>query len=72
MCLFVCTQVSEEACEDREQQPLDLSAKSQVESIKREVGVVCSTPPPTNPLFPSYERAVHTSVPIDTKVTSTR
>lgn len=64
--------MSEDACEEREQQPLDLSAKSQVEGIKKEGGIAISTPPPANPLFPSYERAVHSSVPLDTKVTSTR
>ncbi|XP_045119750.1 mucin-5AC-like isoform X2 [Portunus trituberculatus] len=65
-------QAPEEMCEDRDQQPLDLSAKSHVESVKREGGVSSSTPPPTNPLFPSYERVVHHTVTLETKINSTR
>ncbi|KAK8394729.1 hypothetical protein O3P69_005899 [Scylla paramamosain] len=65
-------QAPEDICEDRDQQPLDLSAKSHVESVKREVGVSSSTPPPSNSLFPSYERVVHHTVTLDTKINSTR
>ncbi|XP_071541743.1 uncharacterized protein Eip93F isoform X2 [Panulirus ornatus] len=56
--------------DDKEQQPLDLSAKSQLTTIKPELGTITHTTSSSNPLFP-YDR-VKPATPIDTKMASNR
>nr|XP_045591896.1 mushroom body large-type Kenyon cell-specific protein 1-like isoform X1 [Procambarus clarkii] len=61
---------SEMSLEDKEQQPLDLSAKSHLSSIKPELGTLAHTTTANSPLF--HYDTVKPLTPVDAKITSTR